>query len=311
MLLEYRKMIENELNQRFKFIIKGTQQALEARQYSEEEMTRKLNGDPTLADKIIPKDFNVGCRRPTPGNGFLEALVAKNTTCFTGPINRITPTGFVDHEGNEHEVDVIICATGFDTSWAPRFPFICQGRDLRDIWTPGNVTSYLSVGVPEFPNHFSFCGPYGPLAHGSFFPLIEQWNAYINKVICKMQVENIKSLRPKQAAAEQFRQHADTFLQRTAWTGPCRSWFKNGTIDGQVMIYPGSRLHFMELLESPRYEDYDIRYWHENKFAFLGNGFTTREQDGRDITYYLGSLDDDGVDRQPDYDEGLVGILRG
>ena len=67
----------------------------------------------------------------------------------------------------------------------------------------------------------------------------------------------------------------------------------------------------MELLESPRYEDYDIRYWHENKFAFLGNGFTTREQDGRDITYYLGSLDDDGVDRQPDYDEGLVGILRG
>ena len=117
MLLEYRKMIENELNQRFKFIIKGTQQALEARQYSEEEMTRKLNGDPTLADKIIPKDFNVGCRRPTPGNGFLEALVAKNTTCFTGPINRITPTGFVDHEGNEHEVDVIICATGFDTSW--------------------------------------------------------------------------------------------------------------------------------------------------------------------------------------------------
>lgn len=67
----------------------------------------------------------------------------------------------------------------------------------------------------------------------------------------------------------------------------------------------------MELLENPRYEDYDIRYWNENKFAFLGNGFTTREEDGRDITYYLGLLNDEGVDEQPVYDERLVDLLRG
>lgn len=116
LFLEYRKMIENELNQRFKFIIKGTQQALDARQYSETEMRRKLSVDPVLADKIIPKHFNVGCRRPTPGNGYLEALVAANTTCFTDPISHITPAGFIDHRGHEHAVDVIICATGFNTS---------------------------------------------------------------------------------------------------------------------------------------------------------------------------------------------------
>ena len=115
--LEYRKVIESELNQRFKFIIKGSRAAEEARSYSEDEMRRKLNQDPRLIEKIIPKDFNVGCRRPTPGNGFLEALTADNTTCFTDPIGKITPNGFIDSEGNEHEVDVIICATGFDTSW--------------------------------------------------------------------------------------------------------------------------------------------------------------------------------------------------
>lgn len=115
--LEYRKIIESELNQRFKFIIKGTDAAKEARAYSEDEMIRKLSQDPRLIDKVIPKDFNVGCRRPTPGNGFLEALTANNTTCFTDPIDKITPRGFVDRDGNEHEVDVIICATGFDTSW--------------------------------------------------------------------------------------------------------------------------------------------------------------------------------------------------
>lgn len=80
-------------------------------------------------------------------------------TVFTDPIGKITPTGFTDHEGNAHDVDVIICATGFDTSWLPRFPFVANGKDLRDFWSGDEgVTSYLSIGVPEFPNHFSFCG---------------------------------------------------------------------------------------------------------------------------------------------------------
>lgn len=240
-------------------------------------------------------------------------------TTFTEPIGRITPTGFIDPQGTAHEVDVIICATGFDTSWVPRFPFIAHGKDLRDIWSgEEGLTSYLSLGVPNFPNHFSFCGPYGPLGHGSFMPLIECWADYINKVITKSQVENIKAIAPRLDVSKQFRQHADLFLKRTAWTSPCRSWFKQGRTDGQAAIYPGSRLHFFELLKAPRYEDFDITYWNEmNRFAFLGNGFATREFDGRDITNYLGLLDGngdgqgEGKDRQPDYDESLIEKLAG
>lgn len=251
--LEYRKQIENELNQRFKFIIKGSDEARAARDYASNEMRTKLNNNPRLIDKIIPKDFNPGCRRPTPAPGYLEALVAHNVTVFTDPIHSITETGFIDHEGKMHDVDVIICATGFDTSWLPRFPFIAHGTDLKDHWGPRNgVTSYLSIGIPGFPNTFSFCGPYGPLGHGSFMPLIEQWTRYMFAVITKAQVEGIKSLTPKLSVSEQFRRHADLFLQRTAWTSPCRSWFKQGKADGQAAIWPGSRLHFLELLKSPR-----------------------------------------------------------
>lgn len=158
--LEYRKQIENELNQRFKFIIKGSEEATKAREYAYNEMRTKLNDDPRLVDKMIPKNFNPGCRRPTPAPGYLEALVADNAIIFTDPINSITETGFIDHEGNSCEVDVIICATGFNTSWLPRFPFIANGVDLKDLWGPRNgVTSYLSIAIPSFPNHFTFCGP--------------------------------------------------------------------------------------------------------------------------------------------------------
>jgi len=310
--LEYRKQIENELNQRFKFIIKGSEEARLAREYADTEMRNKLNHDSRLIEKMIPKNFNPGCRRPTPAPGYLEALVAPNATVFTDPIDSITATGFTDKEGYHHEVDVIICATGFDTSWLPRFPFKAHGHDLRDLWgSEEGVTSYLSVGIPNFPNTFSFCGPYGPLGHGSFMPLIEVWTRYIFSVITKCQVENIKSLAPKLAPCVQFRQHADLFLQRTAWTSPCRSWFKQGKTDGQATMWPGSRLHFLKIMETPRYEDFEIEYRQGNMWAFLGNGFEVREFDGRDITNYLGNLDEEGRDVQPDYDEGLKDVLGG
>jgi hypothetical protein len=64
-------------------------------------------------------------------------------------------------------------------------------------------------------------------------------------------------------------------------------------------------------MKAPRYEDFDIEYRDQNMFAFLGNGFEVREFDGRDITNYLGCLDDEGRDVQPDYDKGLLDVLGG
>lgn len=316
--LEYRKQLENELNMRFKFIIKGSPEAKAARKAAEAQMRSVLKDDKRLCDAIIPTNFNPGCRRPTPAPGYLEALVSDNTTVYTDSVKQITPAGFIDNTGTEHPVDVIICATGFDTTWVPRFPIInATGTDLRDFWAgTDNLTSYLSLGIPGFPNHFTFCGPYGPLGHGSFMPLIEVWTKYMLDVITKLQTENLKSLTPSARAAADFRQHADLFLKRTAWTSSCRSWFKQGRNGGseeggQAVLYPGSRLHFLHLLERPRYEDYEFERWDENRFAFLGNGFDAREFDGRDITGYLGSLDEEGRDVQPVYGEELKGVLAG
>ena len=113
-------------------------------------MRTKLASRPDLAEKIIPKDFAVGCRRPTPGNGYLEALVQPNVTTYTEQLQEITEKGFIDSEGVEHEVDVIVCATGFDTTFVPRFPIIANGQNLQDLWAK-DACAYLSLMVPKFP----------------------------------------------------------------------------------------------------------------------------------------------------------------
>ena len=293
--LAYSKMIESELNQRFRFIINGSRAQTEARDFSENEMKTLLSDHPHLLENIMPTDFFVGCRRPTPGNGYLETLSGSKTTAYTEQLGRITERGFIDPDGNEQEVDVIICATGFDTSYKPRMPFLVNGVDMREKWKDHpSVPSYLSLGLAEVPNYFIFAGAYCPSAHGSFFPLVDGYCHYFNSVIEKMQVERIRSVRPRGDVTEKFVRHADSYLKRTAWTGPCSSWFKGGKVDGRPAIYPGSRLHFLRLIERVRWEDFEIRYDGEEgedgteMWGWLGNGFHVCERDGSDITWYMG-----------------------
>lgn len=142
------------------------------------------------------------------------------------------------------------------------------------------------------PNYFGICGPYGPFAHGSFMTISEVLSRNIIKVIRKMQKELIKSVTPKREVCEAFAQHADLFVQRTAWAGPCSSWFKNGDVNGRLSVFPGSRLTYWELLSEPRFEDYHIKYLGGNEFQWLGNGFHVKEFNGGDNSHYLGKVDD-------------------
>ena len=105
----------------------------------------------------------------------------------------------------------------------------------------------------------------------------------------KMQTENIKAFAPKMDAAEELYQHTHELMKRLVWSSPCRSWFKMGKQHGPVTaIYPGSRLHYFEMLKNVRYEDYDIKYRSRNRFQFMGNGYTQIELsvDGDPVWYF-------------------------
>lgn len=121
------------------------------------------------------------------------------------------------------------------------------------------------------------------------------------RVIRKCQTEGIKAAAPSDAAAADYAEHVAAFMPRTAWAAPGRSWFKGGREDGPVTaLHPGSRVHFLHMLERLRGEDWDFVYddaahggggngeGKGNRFWYLGNGFSTRELDPAfDSTWYL------------------------
>ena len=116
-------------------------------------MKAKL-GDSPIADYIIPT-FSLGCRRPTPGVGYLEALTKDNVRVVRDEIEKIVPEGIVLATGEKIRIDTFICATGFDLSFCPRFPIIGRdGANLAEQWKE-RPTAYLSMAPENIPNYFS------------------------------------------------------------------------------------------------------------------------------------------------------------
>jgi cation diffusion facilitator CzcD-associated flavoprotein CzcO len=127
-------------------------------------MKAKLQNE-DLAKLIVPT-WPVGCRRITPGVNYLESLGSSCVEIVYGEIEQITEKGCLSSDGQEYPVDVLICATGFDTSYRPRFPLIgSKGQSLADAWA-NEPKSYFGLAAHDFPNYFMMIGPNSPIGNG-------------------------------------------------------------------------------------------------------------------------------------------------
>jgi cation diffusion facilitator CzcD-associated flavoprotein CzcO len=151
---EFRKMIETEGNAMHPFSLKGSPMSAGARDAFTQLMITRLAKKPELGEFLIP-NFAPGCRRLTPGEGFLEALTEDNVEFINTPIEAVTETGVVLRGGRAIELDVLVCATGFNAAGSPVFPVTgVDGRTMNDRWAK-YPEAYMSVAVDGFPNYFT------------------------------------------------------------------------------------------------------------------------------------------------------------
>jgi cation diffusion facilitator CzcD-associated flavoprotein CzcO len=299
--LKFRIEIERETNRRFPLLLQNSDKQQAAIRANTQAMIDRLGPEATdkFSKDLIPS-FPVGCRRITPGLGYLESFSKPNVRVITNTkIERVSENGIVLDSGEEIEVDAIVAATGFDVSFSPRFPIV--GRDslsLKDVWSESIPYSYLSTAVPGFPNYFVLLGPNAPIAHGSVLAVTEHCSKFLLQMITKAQTEGIVSMDVKQSACDDYMTHIHHYMPRTTWAAECSSWFKGGHKTGPVTAtHPGSRVHWFHAMERPKFEDFDYQYEGGNRFRYLGNGFSSREL-GIYEPGTVGGWDDEDVDRE-------------
>ena len=208
----------------------GSELSKTFRQVITDEMNRRMGpGHQELKDFIIPS-WSPGCRRISPGDGFLEALVQDNVEPVLTGIEKITPKGIVTRDGKEHELDVVVCATGFKVAFKPAFKVINgAGKSIDEDWSDG-PNLYFGVSAPRFPNFYTIVGPGATWSNGTLLPSIETTIEYSVKMMKKIQSEHIKAIEVQQEALDDIYAHFDEFHKATVWQEECRSWFKDGKV---------------------------------------------------------------------------------
>lgn len=241
-------------------------------------MRERLSSKPEIADFLIPS-FGVGCRRATPGPGYLEALGGSKVDFVTEPIREVNSKGILLKTGRQLDLDCIVCATGFNTSGIPQFEVHgSDGTTLAQRFSP-NAEAYLSLAVDGFPNLFFMLGPNSGVGSGALTIIIESVGDYIIKCIRKLQKEDYSTMTAKKERVGDWVENCQAYFEKTVYTDQCKSWYKGSGGDGSHIIglWPGSTLHALEALRAPRWEDFEWESLHdsENKMRWLGNGCST------------------------------------
>lgn len=265
----------------------GMQQGFQA--YFTQGMKERLAKKPELFDFLLPK-FAPGCRRMTPGIGYLEALCEDNVEVITTGITRVTPTGIQTADGVHHDIDMLICATGFRVAEAPAFEVVGRGGlTLSRRWA-ALPESYLSVAVDGFPNYLMMFGPNSAIGFGSLTMILEGECDYIVKCVRKLQKEDYDAMEPKPERVADFTSYVGAYFKNTVYMDDCKSWYKlRGRGNWVSGLWPGSTLHALEALRSPRWEDFNFERAgaaQGNALRWLGNGWSTTQTEG-DPSWYL------------------------
>ena len=212
--------------------------------------------DPDLRRKLTP-DYQVACKRLIMSDQFYPAIQKPNARLVTEAITRIEPEGVRTVDGQLHELDVLVLATGFDGHRFMRPMHIVgrDGRTLEDAWADANE-AYRSVAVPGFPNFFMMVGPNSPIGNFSLIMISEMQLAYIMQLVELVRTGKYREIAPTAAATARFNAAIKEAMKGTVWVTGCRSWYLDK--NGNPAMWPWTFERFEAEMAKPDLSEFEL-----------------------------------------------------
>lgn len=211
--------------------------------------------DPELREKLTPTHA-MGCKRPLVSNNFYPAFNRDNVHLETAGIEAIEAKGVRTSDGQLHEFDTIIYATGFDLGKAMSLNITgLKGNSLKDQWAQ-TVSAYKGNSIPNAPNFYLTTGPNVALGNMSFVYVIEAQIAYIMK--CIKASGSTHLLQVKVDAHNTYNEVIQKALvDETVWFDGCTNWFVNDAGNCEVN-YPWRSLTLKRSLKNLDLRKYEL-----------------------------------------------------
>lgn len=221
--------------------------------------------DSEVADSLIPKNHGFGTRRLPLESGYFEAY-NKPQVCLVDlqktPIDFITTKGIKTSDGKEHELDILIFATGFDAvtgafsaiEWHAKGDRPLLGSsDTPEgkiaIWQDYRPRTYLGLTAPAMPNMFMVLGPHQPI--GNTIRSIEHAVQVISELLSYCKDNDYTYVEPSEEAVAEWTDHV-VECSRGKLISEVDSWSTGvnqnvkGKTERSVAIYRGSAIMFRQ-----------------------------------------------------------------
>ncbi|MGM7421863.1 flavin-containing monooxygenase [Cellulosimicrobium sp. CpK407] len=243
---------------------------------------REIVTDPRTAEALSPSTYTFMGKRPPTGHGYYAAYNRENVELvdvLANPIARVTPRGVVvasedGTEEAEHDLDVLVLATGFDAMTGALTAFDVVGREgvtLRERWERDGLRTYLGISVHGFPNLFLSLGPQTPLSNLTV--PVQRGAQWLQRALAYARENGVAQLEATREAEEWWYEETERAARATVMYEEGKkagAWFVGGNVPGkraEMAVYLGG---------GPAYQDACARAAAEQYAGFRpGSGLPT------------------------------------
>ncbi|MFL5885617.1 MAG: flavin-containing monooxygenase [Thermoleophilaceae bacterium] len=200
--------------------------------------------DRELLEKVRPR-YRIGCKRLLLSNGWYPALAAPNAEVVNAGVRELRERSIVTADGQEHDVDAIVWATGFRMTDPPIADRV-RGRGglrLGDLWYEHSPRALRGMTAPGFPNYFMLAGPNTGSGNNSLIYNVESQIAYVLGCLRTMSERRLASVEPTRQAEEEWTRRVRERFEGTVWATGCASHYldRHGR---NVAIWPDPMLRY-------------------------------------------------------------------
>lgn len=196
-------------------VIDGTRphrrRAAIARAYLE----RSLGDRPELMQAVTPDHVFEG-KRVVLSDTYYEMLRSDRVTLIPHGVAELTATGVRDDSGEEHALDIVVLATGFDAAnYLGNYEVYGRGGlELHERWR-GQPEALLGMMVPGFPNFFIMYGP-----NTNSVPLVSFYEAqagFAARLLARMARRGRSTVEVREGAFVSYNTWLQRRLSKTVW----------------------------------------------------------------------------------------------
>lgn len=184
------------------------------RDVAADHLARSLAGRPDLVQKLTP-DHAYGAKRTVASDDYYQALCRKHVSLAPAAA-RLDPGGVLDEQGERHDLDVVVLATGFRAA-----DYLSQlkvtgrnGVDLHEEWK-GEPAAFLGSCVPGFPNFFMINGPNS--VSGAQVFMLECQARFVAGCIAAMVRRGGKTVEVRRPAFDRFNRRLQARLETSVY----------------------------------------------------------------------------------------------